>query len=98
MFNAYKLDTVYLIRKTGSLSYGEKATTRTAVKARVEGKNIIARNSSGEQAIVSLQVLLDETTLTVADKIEVEGVVHPIVSITKLRSFNRVHGLEVLLG
>lgn len=95
MFKGYMCDSVVLVRKTGNASWGEKNTTRTTVKARVDGKTQMVRNMAGELVTVAYDVILDNTTLTPADRIEIDGVSRSIISIKKLRSFNRVYGLEV---
>lgn len=98
MFNAYMTDTVTLIRKVGNVTWSEKTTARTDVKARVEGSTKMLRNAAGEMIVASYKVLINYTTLTVADRIEYQGVSHPILSITVLRAFSKIDGLEVYLG
>lgn len=97
MFNAYLTDTVILVRESGSYSWGEKTPGNTTVKAKVEYKSTFVRDSSGSKVVSSHVVTIENTTLSVSDRVIYEGVSHTIAAIKKLKSFNTVYGLEVYL-
>ena len=98
MFNAYMTDDVVLLRKTGTAAWGEKETDRVTVRARVEDKNILIRNTTGEMVMVQAIVYLHEIDLDPGDKIEIDGVSHPILTIKKNKAFSRTQIMEVGIG
>lgn len=98
MFRAYMADDVILVRKTGVATWGEKSTNRKQVKARVEDKNVLVRGAAGENILTSAVVYINDIDLIPSDRITINGVEHPILSIKKHKSFSRTGIMEVGIG
>lgn len=98
MFNSYFLDSVVLVEKSGSSSWGEKTETEITVKARVEYKNKLVRNSAGEQVVSAAMVYMRDRTLSPGSRIKIDGVEHSILNVVKHRSFRNNAMLEVQVG
>jgi hypothetical protein len=91
VLNAYMTDTVVLIRKNGTASWGEKSFTETPARARVEYTSRLIRNTAGEVVTLQAIVYLNDTELSVGDKIRFDDVEHPVITFKKLRHFRRFH-------
>jgi hypothetical protein len=98
MLNAYKNADVVLIRKTGTMTWGEKSTGRKTVRARVEDESKLIRNTAGENVLVKAVVYLTDIDLQVGDRIEIEDVEYPILYLKRHKSFARTLVLEVGIG
>lgn len=98
MFNSYFLDNVVLVEKSGSSSWGERTETETTVKARVEYKNKLVRNSAGEQVVSAAMVYMRDRILSPGSRIKIDGVEHPILNVVKHRAFKNNAMLEVQVG
>jgi hypothetical protein len=91
-------DEVVLVRKSGDMTWGEKDTNRKTVRARVEEKNALIYITAGENKVLTALITIKEINVNLGDKVEIEGVEHPILSIKKLRAFNRTLALELGIG
>lgn len=98
MFDAYMTDTVILVKRASSTSWGEASETETSVKARVDWKNRMVRDFKGEQVVSSAVVYLNDTTLNAYDRIKIDSIERPILSIQKNRAFSKNVILEVYIG
>ncbi len=98
MFNAYMNKSVTLRRSYGNNTWGERLYTDTIVKARVEFKNKMIRDYRGEMVVSSASVLLPDLSIDVSDKIIIDGVVHPILMLTKQAAFINNSMQEAFLG
>lgn len=98
MFNAYMTDTVTLVKRDGTVSWGEKSEIETEVKARVDWKFRMVRDFKGEQVVSSAIVYLKSTFLKVQDRIKIDGTEYPILSVKKVKSFSKILHLEVYVG
>jgi hypothetical protein len=98
MFNAYMTDQVVLVQKTGDISWGERAEKETTVRARVDFKNRMVRDFRGEQVVSAATVTMQDRPLEAYDRIKIDGVEHPILSLQKHRAFSKNKILEVNVG
>ena len=98
MLDAYLTDTVVLVRRTGTVTWGNRSETETSVKARVEWKNRMVRDFKGEQVVSSASVLLKSQTLNAGDRIKIDDIERPILSIGKPKSFADTMMMEVSIG
>lgn len=98
MLEAYMTDTVTLKVRSGTSTWGVKATTSSTVRARIEDKAKLIRNAAGENIMVQAVVYIRETTLAVGDVVTISGVDHPILTVKKLKAFSQVAGMELGIG
>jgi len=98
MFNSYMTDFVVLVKRIGGASWGEKSYIRKTVQARIEDKNILIRNGAGESVMLKAVVLIKETELSIGDRMEINEIEHPVLTIKKDKSFSKTAIMEVGIG
>lgn len=107
MLNAYSVDSVIIHKWNGNDQWGEPlADSLIPVKGYVVWKTRLVRDIRGEEVVSTVSVLLDKKiekaiclnrALAHEDRIAVDGIVRPIVSIAKPKAFSGPH-YEVFLS
>ncbi len=89
MISAYLRDSLTIVRHGTRDEWGtESAATEEAVLGYIEWGTRLVRDIKGEEVASSANILLAyDATLTHEDRIRIDGVEHPIISIALVKDF-----------